>query len=101
MYYRRAKGDMIEGYKYTHDLYKVKSLLHVVNSVSQTRGHEYKLKKQYCGSELRGNFFSQRVIDSWNKLPAHVVQVLTINSFKATLGKIWQPVMYTTELEPN
>ena len=37
-YYRRARGDMIEVYKYTHALYKVKILLHVADSVSQTRG---------------------------------------------------------------
>jgi hypothetical protein len=32
--------------------------------------------------EVRRNFFSNRVIDSWNQLPTHVKNVKTVNSFK-------------------
>ena len=32
-------------------------------------------------------------------IPAHVVQAPNMNSFKARLDKIWQPLMYTIELE--
>jgi hypothetical protein len=32
--------------------------------------------------EARRNFFSNRVIDSWNQLPTHVKNVKTVSSFK-------------------
>jgi hypothetical protein len=32
--------------------------------------------------EMRRNFFSNRVIDSWNQLPTHVKNVKTVSSFK-------------------
>ena len=33
------------------------------------------------------NFFSNRVIDYWNKLPEHVVEANSVNMFKNRLDK--------------
>ena len=33
--------------------------------------------------------FSQRVIPHWNRLPAHVVEADTVNTFKNRLDKEW------------
>ena len=32
------------------------------------RGHQFKLAKNYCRTEVRANFFSNRVISAWNSL---------------------------------
>jgi len=43
------------------------------------RDQSYTLATNRCRLELRKNFFSQRVVKPWNKLPSHVV---TLNAFK-------------------
>ena len=40
---------------------------------------------------LRKYYFSARVINIWNSLPNCVVDVSTINQFKARLDKFWLP----------
>jgi len=49
------------------------------------RGHRYKLFKDRSCMNVRKFFFSQRVVDSWNKLPAHVVEAETVNCLKRRL----------------
>ena len=46
------------------------------------RGHEKKLTKQRSRLDIRKHSFSQRTINSWNNLPAKVVNAKTINGFK-------------------
>ena len=49
---------------------------------SLTRGHSLKIVKQRSRLTLRQNAFSQRVINDWNALPAHVIDSPTLNTFK-------------------
>ena len=37
--------------------------------------------------ELRRNFFSQRVVNAWNKLPYKVIDVSGVNAFKQALDE--------------
>jgi len=53
------------------------------------RGHSLKLYKPTVRLNIRKNFFSQRVIDHWNKLPQYVVDAPSTNSFKNRLDKHW------------
>ena len=46
LYYRRARGDMIETYKYLHDIYKVDRMPLELDNNTVTRGHSLKLKKE-------------------------------------------------------
>lgn len=96
--YRRARGDMIEVYKYTHGKYTVNENLLSMNT-SVTRGHSYKLEKVRCNTSLRQNFFNCRVVDSWNRLPDSVVTAPSIASFEARLDKVWHQHKYATDLK--
>ena len=60
-----------------------------------TRGHAYKLKKKSCKKDIRKNFFSVRVISSWNGLPDQVVTAPTLNTFKNRLDKFIGDKKYT------
>jgi len=46
------------------------------------RGHDRKLVKTRSRLDTRKFFFSQRVVNSWNSLPASVVQATSVNMFK-------------------
>ncbi len=48
----------------------------------RTQGHKYKLKKFRSRLDVRKQFFSQRVINDWNKLLAVVVEATSVTSFK-------------------
>jgi len=41
-----------------------------------------KLSKKRSRLDIRKHFFSQRIINQWNSLPADVVNAKTVNSFK-------------------
>ena len=56
--------------------------------VEKTSGHCFKLSKRQCRGERRRNFFTQRVVNHWNKLPQEVVDADSINSFKNRLDKL-------------
>ena len=49
------------------------------------RGHNWKLKVNRCRLQVRRCFFSQKIISTWNKLPASVVEAFSVNSFKKRL----------------
>ena len=47
-----------------------------------TRGHQWKLevRRSYC--TVSAHFFSCRVVDPWNRLPADVVDAPNVAAFK-------------------
>ena len=91
---------MIEAYKYMHGFYTTGSNLLQLDRDKQTetRGHPFKLKKQYCGTSTRQNFFSFRIVQSWNSLPTPVVTAPSLNSFKARLDRVWSKHTYTKNI---
>jgi len=46
---------------------------------------DIKLKVHRSRLQLRQRFFSQRVVNTWNRLSALVVQAPTVNNFKKRL----------------
>jgi len=46
--------------------------------------------------ELRKHSFTERIVDIWNCLPAYVVKISPVDSFKKNLDKFWcsQDVYY-------
>ena len=88
--YRRIRGDMIEAYKFCHDLYAVDCGILQMADGSITRGHNYKLLRSTCSSRIRHDYFSQRIVEHWNRLPSDVVNALSVNSFKGRLDRHWK-----------
>ena len=92
--YRRKRGDLIEAYKLTHGHYAINKNLLKLDKTSRTRGHMYKIEKQYCKLSVRQNFFAVRVENQWNDLPASVVEAPSINAFKERLDKYLENEMF-------
>ena len=85
---RRTRGDLIEVFKIIKGLSKVDyhDFFRLAGN-DRTRGHKYKLIKSRSRLVVRKNFFSQRVVNNWNKLPKIVVEAESINGFKNRYDK--------------
>ena len=94
--YRRARGDMIETYKYLHNVYDVNNEWLRQDPSTRTRGHSMKLEKRRCSSTMRQHCFSNRVIKNWNSLPESVISSPSVNSFKSRLDQHWYKHIYST-----
>jgi len=88
---RRNRGDLIEVFKTLKGFNRVdyRQFFKLVEH-SRTRGHSFKLVKSRSRLEIRKNFFSQRVVNSWNNLPESVVEAETVNSFKNRYDKCYK-----------
>ena len=63
------------------------------NNNNITRGHCTKLYKKRCITTLRQSFFHQRLVNSWNALLPHIVNVTSVDDFKIILiNFIWLTV---------
>jgi len=85
---RRLRGDLIETYKILTGKEKINSDQLFQKATTTELRDSLKLYKKSSTLELRKHFFSQRIVDHWNKLPDDVVSAATISSFKKTLD-IW------------
>ena len=93
MRYRRIRGDMIEAYKFTHKMYDT-TFPSITYIQSNTRGHQYKMEKQFCRTNTRLNFFSNRIVNDWNNLPAFIVCAESLNQFKIDFDKFMGDIKY-------
>ena len=87
---RRVKFDLIAMFKISHNILDINFNEFFETNLSyskyNTRGHKQKLQPpKYSGSAIRQNFFSNRVINTWNKLPSDIINSSSIHIFKTKL----------------
>ena len=81
---------MIQVFKIRNNIDLVdKNKMFTLSDYTSTREHPLKIYKRRFRLNLRGNYFSNRTIDTWNELPTNVVMAPTLNSFKTRLNKYW------------
>ena len=85
---RRVRGDMIEVYKWMHgiNIGEISKVLKISPQV-RTRNNGLKLDKFRFRKEIGRHWFSNRVVDMWNRLPHEVVNAGSMNSMKQKLDK--------------
>ena len=84
----RLRGDLIEVYKIMRGMDRVDSQkLFPRVEESITGGHRFKVRGARFKGDVRGKFFTQRVVGAWNSLPGEIVAADTIVSFKRHLDK--------------
>ena len=62
--------------------------LFYLNGQGVTRGHNFKLVKPFCNINSRSHSFSCRRLDCWNSLHYDIVNLSSVNSFKAAINRI-------------
>jgi len=85
---RRMRGDLIETYKLLTGRENIdfNCFFHLDDSRYNTRGHQYKLKKQWLHLDIQKNFFSNWVVSECNSLHAHTIEDDTVITFKNRLN---------------
>ena len=93
---RRAGGGggMIEVFKIITNIYDDKVTTNILtmrlnNSNMRLRGHDYTLEQKRIYKPVCKNYFSNRVVKLWTKLPEHVIRSESLNIFKNRLDKLW------------
>ena len=84
---RRHRGDMIEVFKILSGIDKIQENFPELDRKPRTHGDMLKLKKPRHRTQKRTIFFTARIVNKWNELPAWVVQAKTISSFKNRYDK--------------
>ena len=79
---RRERGDQIMCYKILNNKVTVDEHVLIKATETRTRGHSMKLTKTTMASEIRLNFFSNRVVNKWKGLRQETVTASNIESFK-------------------
>jgi len=81
---RRERGDIIEVYKLLTGREQIdsKQFFQLAQNHHGLRGHGMKLTKERPRLDTGKYFFSQPVVNGWNRLPAKVVCAETVNGFK-------------------
>ena len=99
--YRLIRGDMIQVYKIANNFYDpiTTNSIFKFSSNTRLRGHNYKILKQNTNKTKFSNFFTNRVVNTWNKLPSNVVNAKTINEFKNLFDKHNVELQYKINLE--
>ena len=99
--FRRLRGDMIEVFKITHNIYDPLTTKNffIYNTHTKTRTNGYKMSKIHTNKSSYQHFFTNRIVNHWNGLPADVVSAETVNSFKNVLDKHFQNMTYETRVK--
>ena len=88
---RRIRYDLIQTYKILSGIDQVDSSIRFrtvglnAQRVTRTTAYCKNLISNRSRTDMRYNFFSNRVVNSWNGLPTEVKEARTLNSFKKLL----------------
>ena len=83
---RRLWGNLIAAFQYLKGAYKQEGnqLFERVDNC-RTRGNGFKLREGRFRLDVRGEFFTERVVRCWHRLPREAVDALSLDVFKARL----------------
>ena len=83
---KKAAGDLIAAFQYLKGAYRGEGnrLFERVDN-SRTRGNGFQLREGRFRLDVRGKFFTERVVRYWNRLPREVVDAQSLQVFKARL----------------
>ena len=92
---RRKRGDAIQAFKFHKGFNKISwyhpnkapTSIELPGPAGSTRTYNHRLYEQFTRCKARENFFSNRIVELWNKLPPKIVDSATVNGFKNRYDK--------------
>jgi hypothetical protein len=88
---RRLRGDLLEVFKILNNYENLNyEDLFTLNNDGRTRNNGFKLRVKRFKSNIAKNFFTYRIANDWNTLPAEVVNSTSINMFKNRIDKYFK-----------
>ena len=91
---RREKFDLVQCFKVVHGIGNVQTSLVMVGDteraslVTRNQSDPLNLIKQRANLEVRRNFYTIRIVDKWNSLPAETKHSPNVETFKRRIVKI-------------
>jgi hypothetical protein len=87
--HRRLINDLVMCFKIIHGLVDIdlNDFFNISNNTT-LRGHPFKLVVPIARTNVRKHFFSCRIVNVWNDLPANIVSAPSIMAFKKHLHKL-------------
>ena len=87
--HRRLINDLVMCFKIIHGLVEIDlNDFFTISNNTTLRGHPFKLVVPLARTNVRKHFFSCRVVNAWNDLPANIVSAPSIMAFKKHLHKL-------------
>ena len=78
----------------------IPSLLEIQEN-TRTRGHSNKLYQHRSNKDIRKNFFTNRIINTWNSLPENVISAKNTKIFEHRLDNYWKDQDLLCNYESN
>ena len=91
---RRIKFDLVQTFKIVHGFDKVdhKEWFEMVGChpgrLTRATSDPLNIVKKHSNNEVRKNFFSNRVVEKWNNLPADVKRAKKVSTFKNSISEL-------------
>jgi len=79
---RRLQGDLIAAFQHLKEAYKQEW----GQLFTMTRGKAFKLREGRFRLDIRGKFFTKRIVRCLNRLPREAVRAPSLEAFKARLN---------------
>ena len=102
--YRRLRGDMIEVFKILMGIYDKEATRGLFEmNTNTTRGNSQKIQKSRTRLDIRKNYFTNRVVDTWNSLPDSVICAKSVKVIEGRLDRHWNehPLVYDYNIPYN